>query len=237
MANRITKHIPNTITCMNLFCGCVATYHGFMQNFEWALIFIILGAAFDFFDGMAARLLDTHSIIGKDIDSLADDITFGIAPASMVFGWLQIWLQNYYSMAPFIAYVPYIAFLIAVFSALRLAKFNNDTRQTTSFIGLPVPANALFWGALIVGGDEMLMSFQLTPLLIIILIAVSCWLLVSEIPMFSLKFKNLTWADNKVRFIFLFGCLLLLAMFEIVGIALIVVWFILLSLITQRKAS
>ena len=237
MANRITKRIPNTITCMNLFCGCVATYHGFMQNFEWALIFIILGAAFDFFDGMAARLLDTHSIIGKDIDSLADDITFGIAPASMVFGWLQIWLQNYYSMAPFIAYVPYIAFLIAVFSALRLAKFNNDTRQTTSFIGLPVPANALFWGALIVGGDEMLMSFQLTPLLIIILIAVSCWLLVSEIPMFSLKFKNLTWADNKVRFIFLFGCLLLLAMFEIVGIALIVVWFILLSLITQRKAS
>lgn len=235
MANRITKHIPNTITCMNLFCGCVATYHGFMQNFELAFIFILLGAVFDFFDGMAARVLDAHSIIGKDIDSLADDITFGIAPASMVFGWLQIWLQIYFSMAPIIAYIPYIAFLIAVFSALRLAKFNNDTRQTTSFIGLPVPANALFWAALIVGGDELLMSFQGTPLLILILIGVSCWLLVSEIPMFSLKFKNLTWADNKVRFIFLFGCLLLFACFEIVGIALIIVWFILLSLITQRK--
>ena len=140
-------------------------------------------------------------------------------------------------MAPVIAYVPYLAFLIAVFSALRLAKFNNDARQTTSFIGLPVPANALFWAALIVGGDEFLMSFQGTPLLILILIGVSCWLLVSEIPMFSLKFKNLSWADNKVRFIFLFGCLLLLACFEILGLALIIVWFILLSLITQRKAS
>ena len=237
MDNRITKHIPNAITCMNLFCGCVATYHGFMQNFELALLFIILGAVFDFFDGMAARVLDAHSIIGKDIDSLADDITFGIAPASMVFSWLQIWLQIYFSMSPLIPLVPYLAFLIAVFSALRLAKFNNDTRQTTSFIGLPVPANALFWGALIVGGDEVLLSFQLTPLLIVILIGVSCWLLVSEIPMFSLKFKNLTWADNKVRFIFLFGCLLLLACFEIVGIALIIVWFIILSLITQRKVS
>ncbi len=237
MANRITKHIPNTITCMNLFCGCVATYHGFMQNFEWALVFIILGAVFDFFDGLAARSLHAYSIIGKDLDSLADDITFGIAPASMVFSWLQICLLNYFSMAPVIAYVPYLAFLIAVFSALRLAKFNNDARQTTSFIGLPVPANALFWAALIVGGDELLMSFQGTPLLILILIGVSCWLLVSEIPMFSLKFKNLSWADNKVRFIFLFGCLLLLACFEILGLALIIVWFILLSLITQRKAS
>jgi CDP-diacylglycerol--serine O-phosphatidyltransferase len=118
-----------------------------------------------------------------------------------------------------------------------LAKFNNDARQTTSFIGLPVPANALFWAALIVGGDEFLMRFQGTPLLILILIGVSCWLLVSEIPMFSLKFKNLSWVDNKVRFIFLFGCLLLLACFEILGLALIIVWFILLSLITQRKAS
>ena len=231
MTYRITKHIPNAVTCMNLFCGCVATYHGFMQNFGWALLFIILGAMFDFFDGMAARLLGVHSLIGKDIDSLADDITFGIAPASMVFSWLQIWLQIYFSMAAIIAYIPYLAFLIAVFSALRLAKFNNDTRQTSSFIGLPVPANALFWG------DEVLLSFQLTPLLIVVLIGVSCWLLVSEIPMFSLKFKNLTWADNKVRFIFLFGCLLLLAMFEVVGIALIIVWYLLLSLFTQRNAS
>ena len=233
MANRITKHIPNTITCMNLFCGCVATYHGFMQNFEWALVFIILGAVFDFFDGLAARSLHAYSIIGKDLDSLADDITFGIAPASMVFSCLCI----YFPQEGLWSYVPYVAFLIAVFSGLRLAKFNNDSRQTTSFIGLPVPANALFWAALIVGGDEFLMSFQGTPLLILILIGVSCWLLVSEIPMFSLKFKNLSWADNKVRFIFLFGCLLLLACFEILGLALIIVWFILLSLITQRKAS
>jgi CDP-diacylglycerol--serine O-phosphatidyltransferase len=237
MANSITKHIPNTITCMNLFCGCVATYHGFMQQFEWALVFIILGAVFDFFDGLAARQLNAYSIIGKDIDSLADDITFGIAPASMVFSWLQLWLQIYFPVSVFITFIPYLAFLIAVFSALRLAKFNNDTRQTSSFIGLPVPANALFWASIIVGGDEKLMYFSITPLLIIVCIFISCWLLVSEIPMFSLKFKNLSWQENKVRFIFLFGCLLLLACFEILGIALIIIWFILLSLITQRKAS
>ena len=233
MANGITKHIPNTITCMNLFCGCVATYHGFAQHFEWALVFIILGAVFDFFDGLAARALHAYSIIGKDIDSLADDITFGIAPSSMVFSCLSI----YFPQEGLWSYVPYVAFLIAVFSGLRLAKFNNDTRQTTSFIGLPVPANALFWGSLIVGGTEPLMFWKYIPVVFIALILLSCWLLVSEIPMFSLKFKNLSWADNKVRFIFLFGCLLLLACFEILGIALIIVWFILLSLITQRKAS
>jgi len=237
MANKITKHIPNAITCLNLFCGCVATYHGFMQEFEIALLFIILGAIFDFFDGMAARALNAYSPIGKDLDSLADDITFGIAPASMVFSWLQIWMQNYFSVSAFITFIPYLAFLIAVFSGLRLAKFNNDVRQTSSFIGLPVPANALFWASIIVGGDEKLMYFNTTPFLIIVCIFISAWLLVSEIPMFSLKFKNLSWEDNKVRYIFLLGCLILLACFEILGISLIIVWFILLSLFTQHKAS
>jgi len=231
MANRITRHIPNTITCLNLFCGCVATYHGFIQEFDMALLFIVLGAVFDFFDGMAARLLNAHSIIGKDIDSLADDITFGVAPASIVFGWLQMYFFSNYSL------VPYFAFLIAVFSGLRLAKFNNDSRQTTSFIGLPVPANALFWGSLIVGGTETFWSWAYAPYLVLLLIPVSCWLLVSEIPMFSLKFKNLTWRDNKVKFLFLIVCIPLLILFKISGLAAIIVWFVLLSILTQRKQS
>lgn len=233
MANRITRHIPNTITCLNLFCGCVATYHGFSQDFDQALLFIVLGAVFDFFDGMAARLLNAHSIIGKDIDSLADDITFGIAPASIVFRWLQM----YFFMGSGFAYIPYLAFLIAVFSGLRLAKFNNDSRQTSSFIGLPVPANALFWGSLIVGGTDTFWQQAYAPYLVVLLIPVSCWLLVSEIPMFSLKFKNLTWSDNKVRYIFLLVCIPLLLLFKLSGLAAIVVWFVVLSIFTQRKQS
>jgi len=218
---------------MNLFCGCVATYHGFMHEFELALLFIVLGAVFDFFDGMAARLLDAHSIIGKDIDSLADDITFGIAPASMLFGWLQM----YFFPGSGLSLIPYLAFLIAVFSGLRLAKFNNDTRQTTSFIGLPVPANALFWGSLIVGGTDTFWGWAYAPYVAILLIPFSCWLLVSEIPMFSLKFKNLSWSDNKVKYLFLIVCIPLLILFKISGLAAIIVWFVLLSIFTQRKQS
>jgi len=238
MANKITKHIPNTITCLNLFCGCVATYYGFIGDYEASLIFIIFGAVFDFFDGLAARALQAFSPIGKDLDSLADLITFGLAPSSLIFSTLQEFYPAYSGIGIW-AYLPYLAFLIAVFSGLRLAKFNNDTRQTSSFIGLPVPANALFWSSLIVGTylGDLIIIFAIIPYLIIVLIPVSCWLLVSEIPMFSLKFKNLSWKDNHVRYIFLLGSLILLAMFQIIGIALIVVWFILLSLFTQRKQA
>ena len=223
MANRITRHIPNTITCMNLFSGCIAAVMAFRHQFDYALLFIILGAVFDFFDGMAARVLDAHSVIGKDIDSLADDISFGLAPAMIVFSLMTEMLAD---STDFMTYVPYLAFLIAVFSALRLAKFNNDSRQTTSFIGLPVPANALFWGALVAGLHDWLLDVPCWTLLIVILI--SCWLLVSELPMFSLKFKNLGWQDNKVRFLFLVVSAALLFL-GIPGIALIIIWYIVLS--------
>ena len=144
MANCITRHIPNTVTCLNLFSGCIASVMAFEAKYELAIGFIILSAVFDFFDGMLARLLDAKSPIGKDLDSLADDISFGIAPALMVFSLFKE--VHYPEMLMGIKdFMPYTAFLIAVFSALRLAKFNIDTRQTSSFIGLPVPANALFW--------------------------------------------------------------------------------------------
>ena len=139
MANCITRSIPNTLTCLNLFSGCIACVMAFEANYNLALAFIILSAVFDFFDGMMARLLNAHSPIGKDLDSLADDVSFGVAPSLIVFSLFKE--MHYPASMEFIApYMPYTAFLISVFSALRLAKFNNDTRQTSSFIGVPVPA-------------------------------------------------------------------------------------------------
>ena len=150
MANCITRHIPNALTCLNLFSGCIAGVMAFESRYELALLFIIISAVFDFFDGLAARALDAHSPIGKDLDSLADDISFGVAPSLIVFSLFKEMPYPAY-MEGTATWLPYSAFLISVFSALRLAKFNNDTRQTTSFIGLPVPANALFWASLVAG--------------------------------------------------------------------------------------
>ena len=137
MANCITRHIPNTLTCLNLFSGCIACVMAFEARYEWALAFIIFSAVFDFFDGMMARALDAHSIIGKDLDSLADDVSFGVAPSLIVF---SLFKEMDYSgaMESLAGVFPYLAFLLSVFSALRLAKFNNDTRQTSSFVGLPI---------------------------------------------------------------------------------------------------
>jgi CDP-diacylglycerol--serine O-phosphatidyltransferase len=203
----------------------------FHANFEMAMLFIVIGAVFDFFDGLAARLLHAYSNIGKDLDSLADDVSFGVAPALIVFTLFKE--INYPDYLSFLAnWLPYAAFLIAIFSALRLAKFNNDTRQTTSFIGLPVPANALFWASLI-AGCKPIASYH--PLLTLALVCLFSWLLVSEIPMFSLKFKNLSWKDNKIAFIFVIISAILLITLKIAGFAAVIVWYILLSILTQKK--
>lgn len=231
MANCITRHIPNALTCMNLFSGCIACVMAFHANFEMAMLFIVIGAVFDFFDGLAARLLHAYSNIGKDLDSLADDVSFGVAPALIVFSLFKE--INYPDYLSFLAnWLPYAAFLIAIFSALRLAKFNNDTRQTTSFIGLPVPANALFWASL-VAGCKPIASYH--PLLTLALVCLFSWLLVSEIPMFSLKFKNLSWKDNKIAFIFVIISAILLITLKIAGFAAVIVWYILLSILTQKS--
>nr|WP_320057578.1 CDP-diacylglycerol--serine O-phosphatidyltransferase [uncultured Bacteroides sp.] len=234
MANAITRHIPNTVTCLNLFSGCIACVMAFEAKYELSLIFILLSAIFDFFDGMLARLLKAHSSIGKELDSLADDISFGIAPALIVFSLFKEMTYPAF-MSGVEEYIPYLAFLIAVFSALRLAKFNVDERQTSSFIGLPTPANALFWGSLIVGSHDYLISTNFSPLYLIILVFLLSWLLVAEIPMFSLKFKNLSWKDNKVSFIFLLVCIPLFVFLGISGFSAIIAWYILLSLLTRKK--
>lgn len=234
MANCITRHIPNAVTCCNLFSGCVAIVYAYAGDYKTALAFIVLGAVFDFFDGLLARALHAYSPIGKELDSLADDVTFGVAPSFMVFSLLkEMTLPAALAFAA--DYIPYAAFLIAVFSALRLAKFNVDTRQTSSFIGMPTPANALFWGSLIVGAHDFLLSSNSLSYVILALIALTSWLLVAEIPMFSLKFRNLSWGDNKIRFIFLLVCVPLVVFGGISGLSAVIIWYAFLSLVTQRR--
>lgn len=232
----VKKHIPNAITCCNLFSGCVACVMAFSGNFEYAMLFIVLGAVFDFFDGMVARLLGVSSPLGVQMDSLADDITFGLAPATVIFSFMKEALVYPVFLGGFAEVLPYSAFLIAVFSACRLAKFNVDTRQTTSFIGLPTPANALFWSSLIVGGKEWLLSLHHAWALIVALIFLFSYFLISEIPMFSMKFKNLSWRSNKTRYIFLIVSMPLLALGYLAPVA-IISWYLALSVVLSRKRA
>lgn len=194
----------------------------------WAVAFIVLGAVFDFFDGMTARLLSVSSPIGKELDSLADVVTFGVAPSMILF---SLFFEVEYPewMLPLRGVMPYTAFIMAAFSALRLAKFNLDTRQTTSFIGVPTPANALFWGSLVVGQHAFLTSYLFNAAFLFLFMLAASFLLVAEIPLFALKFKNLSWADNKVKYIFLLGCLPCFCL-GASCFAAIIVWYVALSL-------
>ena len=222
------KHIPNTITCCNLISGCIATYFAFQSDFSLALLFIVAGAVFDFFDGMVARLLHVSSPIGKELDSLADDITFGFAPSAIIFSYL-----NTFHIHIFI--IPFLTFVMAAFSALRLAKFNLDERQALGFIGLPTPANALFWGALIVGLQEYAISFEGLEWIILGGTFLSCYLLIAEIPMFALKFKHWGWKGNEIKYIFVLSCIPLLLFLGVSGFAAIIAWYVILSMITNKS--
>ena len=231
----LKKHIPNTITCCNLLSGCVAAVYAFEGAYPIAFACIIMGAVFDFFDGLSARALKVSSPIGKELDSLADVITFGLAPATMVFSWLRECADAHLDMLVAFA-MPFAAFLLVAFSALRLAKFNVDERQTTSFIGLPTPANALFWGALVIGSHDTIVAAPYGWLLVLALVLLFSWLLVAEIPMFSLKFKNLSWKSNRIVYIFLLVSLVLLALLGFTGLSAVIGWYIILSVLTQKRA-
>ena len=226
----IKKYIPNTITCCNLISGCIATYWAFQGDARLALLFIVIGAVFDFFDGMSARLLHVSSPIGKELDSLADCITFGFAPSAILYEYLR----------PETELLPFIVFIMAAFSALRLAKFNLDERQALGFIGLPTPANALFWGSLIVGAGDWMKTAPFVganlSLVIIACMFISCYLLVSEIPMFALKFKTWGWKGNEIKYIFILSCIPLLLLLGVGGLAAIIAWYILLSIITKKQS-
>lgn len=221
------KHIPNTITLCNQFCGIIAAISAYNSDFRMALIFVVLGALFDFCDGASARMLKVQSPMGKELDSLADMITFGLVPGLVAFRLLT-------PLSQICQYIPFVGFLITLFSALRLAKFNIDTRQTTSFLGLATPANALLWLGL---ANLPMFNSATNPTLtgaVLALVLITSWLLVSEIPMFSLKFHNLKFKENWVRFLFLILSVILLIAFHEGGLVFVILLYIIMS-ITLKK--
>ncbi len=231
---KIKEHIPNFITLLNLLSGCIAITAAFNGNLIMASWLVGLAAIFDFLDGMAARLLNVKSAIGKELDSLADMVSFGVLPGVIVF---QLFQMNLDIDSGNFAYV---AFLIPLFSALRLAKFNTDTRQEEMFYGLPTPANAILIASfpLILNYETRVFGFDFSNYLIIlinpyfltVLSLVLSWLLVAEIPLMSLKFKSFKWADNKARYILLLLSLVLLVVFQFTGIPIIIFLYIFISL-------
>src|SRR5574344_800851 len=229
------KHIPNSITCCNLISGCISTTYAFSGNPKMALVWIIVGAVLDVFAGMSARFMHVSSPIGKELDSLADDVTFGVAPATIVFAELGV-LEYPSFMEPLRQFIPYIAFVMAAFSALRLAKFNLDERQTTSFIGLPTPANAVFLVSLVVANPAWLEGNSWSVLIVIILVLVSCYLLISELPMFALKFKQWGWKGNEIKYCFILLTVILLSVFGILsGFWLVIAAYVIISMILDTK--
>jgi CDP-diacylglycerol--serine O-phosphatidyltransferase len=242
----LKRHLPNALTCLNLLCGCLALTFilgGPGQNgLTTAAWFVGIAAVADFFDGLLARALRVSSPIGKDLDSLADMVSFGVVPGAILFKLLQFTLAANVAPAPE-AYsvttgtilqgaLPYVGFLVSIFSALRLAKFNNDTRQTTSFIGLPTPACTLVVASLplILAYDQFgIKDIILNPWLLIGLTVLLSGLLVAELPLFALKFKNLRWLGNRRRFIFVALALVLVITLRAAGIPLAVLLYVLLS--------
>ncbi len=203
------KHIPNMITCANLICGCVAAYCAFYGAYQMAFLFVLIGAFFDFFDGMTARALGVSGRLGVELDSLADCVTFGVAPSAMLFSLFnKVAYPSFMANDFFFHVMPFTAFLMAAFSALRLAKFNIDERQHTGFIGMPTPANAIFWGALITSSEEWLTGPHFNAFFLFLFMILFCWLLVCEVPMFA--FKSMSWKKDKVKFVYLLAVVVIL---------------------------
>lgn len=231
---------------MNVLSGCVAitvifTSGGNLEILALSAYFILLSAVFDFLDGFSARALKAYSHIGKELDSLADMVSFGIAPASIMYQLLVIALFGEKASPGFndfsgMQLIPFAGFLIAVFSALRLAKFNIDTRQTESFIGLATPANAVLIASLplVLSNHQDYLYFRsviLNPYFLIGATLFLSYMLNAELPMFSLKFKSLRWKDNRIRFVFIGISLLLIIMWLDVAIPFIILVYISLSII------
>lgn len=240
----IKKNIPNAITCGNLLCGCLALIETFNGNLVNAAYLVGIALVLDFFDGFAARMLRVSSAIGKDLDSLADMVTFGAVPGMVMFKMIGISLSNIvvinsgwhttiYPTQP----LAYIALIIPVFSCIRLAKFNNDTRQSESFIGLPTPANAMVICSipLILEFQKGAVDFIVNSYILCLLSFILSFLLVAELPLFALKFKGFGWSDpkNKLRYIFLGLSIILLLSLKFVAIPLIILLYILISIVNN----
>lgn len=230
--------IPNLITLLNLFFGCLAAISILNGAYHLGIIFSLAGGLADFLDGLVARALNVQSAIGKELDSLADMVSFGFVPGLifykillMVIPWSTVSIINWYA-AP--------AFLITLFSALRLAKFNLDNRQTYSFIGMPTPAAtvwALGWLWLVAEGLDDSLPWLFSPAVLYILIVFISFLLVAEIPMFSLKFQNFKWKDNAVRYLFMASLLAVFISIPHFGPFLVIPLYVLFSILGNIKTN
>lgn len=216
------KHLPNFLTCCNLLCGCLGIVFTLEERGLPAAYLVWIACIFDFFDGFAARMLRTSSPIGRELDSLADVVSFGVLPAVVMYKMIGASTSS--------ALLPYVAFSIGIFSALRLAIFNVDETQSNSFRGLNTPANTLFITSLPLLRDDV-GRWLYEPWVLVTLTIVSSFMLVSRIEIFALKFKNFSWEDNRVRFTFLIVSVLLLIALRIPAIPVIIILYVLFSLI------
>lgn len=225
---KVKQVIPNTITSLNLLSGCIGIVLAFNNQLEYAAAMIWISGLFDFLDGFSARILKVSSEIGKQLDSLADMVTFGVLPGVIIYQLIfQLQISTGWS-----EYIAYTAFIITIFSAIRLAKFNIDTRQSDTFIGLPTPANAFCISAFpwILSNSNLLSNEQLV-ISLIAYTSIFSWLLVAEVKMLALKFKSFGWSTNKARWIFIVLSLVLIAVFQVIAIPLIIVLYIVISMI------
>jgi CDP-diacylglycerol--serine O-phosphatidyltransferase len=221
----IKKHIPNAITCLNLLAGMIGIYLVTQGRVSWAIYVVIIAAFFDFLDGLVARLLSVHSEIGKQLDSLADMVTFGVLPSLMVF-----MLLKGMSTSP---YTPYVGFLIGIQSALRLAKFNVDHRQSDRFIGLPTPANAIFFCALpqLVEVIPWTSNLFFVPMGLLVTTLIFSFLLTAELPLIALKFKHFRLNGNYFRYLVLLISIVVVMALGIGGLPLVILIYLLFSLL------
>lgn len=229
----IKKHIPNLITLLNLFSGCIALIFAIDLNFEMAFFFVSLGIFLDFFDGFFARLFKVSSPLGLQLDSLADMVTSGLVPGFVMY----LMLSN--GNLSTSSWLPYLGFIITLGSCYRLANFNIDTRQTDSFIGLPTPANALLILSLPLVLDntssELVATLLKNPYFLLAITAFSAFILNAEIPLFSLKIKEFNFAKNKLQIIFLATSIVLLFVLEFLAVPLIILFYVLLSVLNNYQ--
>lgn len=229
----IKKHIPNLITLLNLFSGCIALIFAIDLNFEMAFFFVSLGIFLDFFDGFFARLFKVSSPLGLQLDSLADMVTSGVVP-----GFVMVLMLSNGNLSVN-NWLPYLGFIITLGSCYRLANFNIDTRQTDSFIGLPTPANALLILSLPLilqnTSSEFVQNLLTNPYFLLATTAFSAFILNAEIPLFSLKIKEFNFAKNKLQIIFLSMSVFLLIVLQFLAIPLIILFYVLLSVVNNYQ--
>jgi CDP-diacylglycerol--serine O-phosphatidyltransferase len=240
------KYVPNTLTTLNLISGFISITLVLQYHLVWAGVFIFIASVFDYLDGTAARLLKAYSELGKQLDSLADLVSFGVAPGLIMFQLLSLHCTNGCNILERWNIIPYLALLIPVCSALRLAKFNIDVRQEINFIGLPTPANAIFFASIpmilqiqdrihtFIQLDFMVALFS-DPRILAALTVFFSYLLISDFRLFSMKFKSLSWKENQHRYVFLIISLILLLIFSISAVPMVILAYLLLSVAYQKK--